>query len=139
MRWCTGISSGTFSTNVDPNTLVSGVAIGCSGAADTSLQLYHNDAAGTATKINLASTHGVTFPACTVDDGYALELYSFDGSTITYQVTRLNTGVYVSGTLSTDLPATTAVMLMLYYGSNNADAAVVSLDFAAAEWSQRLV
>ena len=135
MRWYMGVMLGTFTGNVDPDTATHAVGIGCSGAADVNLQLYHNDGTGTCTKVDL----GAAFPAATADTGYQLDLYTFDGSSWGYNVRNLNTDDEVSGDLSADIPAPNNVLLDMYYSSNNVDASAVSLDFSSLQVWQRLV
>jgi hypothetical protein len=80
-----------------------------SDAADTNLQIFHNDATGAATKIDL----GVSFPANKIGAvpngaGYQLELYCAWGSTsVKYRVTKLSDNTIVTGTISTNLPGVT--------------------------------
>ena len=70
------------------------------------MQIFHNDATGTATKINLGSN----FPANktgAVANGevYQLELYNAFGSTdVKYRVRKLSTGIEAIGTITTNLP-----------------------------------
>jgi hypothetical protein len=111
--------------NVDPSTLLNMVGIGLD-AADTNLQIMHNDGAGAATKVDL----GASFPGRTnAVDLYKLELSCIpNGSDITYTVTRLNTGATTSGTLSTNLPVNTVYMSQTLHINNGATAAVCSID-----------
>jgi hypothetical protein len=80
-----------------------------SDAADTNLQIFHNDATGAATKIDL----GVSFPANKIGAvpngaGYQLELYCAWGSTsVKYRVTKLSDNTIVTGTINTNLPGVT--------------------------------
>jgi hypothetical protein len=87
------------------NTLTNIVGVG-SEIGDANLQIFHNDASGTATKIDL----GVNFPAnrtageisTTV---YSIELYNEPMSTdVKYKVKNNETGNVVSGTILTNLP-----------------------------------
>jgi hypothetical protein len=83
-----------------------------SDPTDTNLQIYHNDATGFATKIDL----GVNFPANktgAVPNGiaYQLELYAPYGATsVKYRVTKLSDNTIVTGTISTNLPASTTAL-----------------------------
>jgi len=96
-------------TTVESLTNIIGIG---SDAADTNLQIFHNDGAGTATKIDL----GVNFPANKTGAvpngiGYQLELYCAWGSTsVKYRVTKLSDNTIVTGTISTNLPSSTTAL-----------------------------
>lgn len=77
-------------------------------SADSNLQLIYNDGSGSASKIDL----GVNFPATTASvDFYDVELtMAVGGASATYKVTRVNTGNVATGTVITDLPATTTLL-----------------------------
>ena len=104
-----GLSSLTtvvaISSTVTVESLTNIIGMG-SDAADTNLQIFHNDASGTATKIDL----GVNFPANKTGavangEAYQLELYNEFGSTsVKYRVRKLSDGTEVTGTISTNLP-----------------------------------
>ena len=76
--------------------------------SDTNLQIFYNDATGTASKIDL----GVDFPANRTAGAisttvYSIILYNEPMSTsVTYRVINKETGADAIGTLTTDLPAT---------------------------------
>jgi len=80
-----------------------------SDAADSNLQIFHNDGSGTATKVDL----GGLFPAnrtagAAMTTTYTLELYNANSSTsVVYKVTNNESGDYTEGTLSTNLPLDT--------------------------------
>ena len=80
-----------------------------SDALDANLQVFTNDTAGTATKIDL----GVNFPANRTSGSalttiYQVDIYNPSGSTsVYYRVKNLETGNSTEGTLTTDLPAHT--------------------------------
>lgn len=104
-----GMTSSTAApTDVQPSTLTSMCGMGWD-AADTNIQIMTNDAAGTATKVDL----GTNFPVPTADrtKAYEVQLYCApNASAMSYKVTDLGTGNVASGTLSTDLiPNTTFV------------------------------
>jgi hypothetical protein len=92
---------------VQVSTLTNLIGVG-SDAADTNLQIIHNDATGTATKIDL----GVAFPAnrtagAAMTTVYSVILYNAPASAnVIYRVTNNETGAIATGTISTDLPAT---------------------------------
>jgi hypothetical protein len=95
--------------DVNPSTLLNIVGMGYD-AADTQIQIMHNDGTGAATKIPL----GASFPKPTVNDAtmYELILFSPPGLTqsVSYLVTDLITGATASGVLTTDLPATSTLL-----------------------------
>jgi hypothetical protein len=87
------------------NTLTNIIGIG-SEVGDTNLQVFHNDASGTATKIDL----GINFPANRTAGAisttvYSIELYNEPMSTdVKYKVKNNETGAIANGTISTNLP-----------------------------------
>ena len=96
-------------TDVEPSTAVSCVFMGWD-AADTNIQIMHNDATGTCTKVDL----GASFPVPITDRTalYELSMFSPKGTTqsVAWRVTDRNSGATASGTITTDLPATTALL-----------------------------
>lgn len=92
---------------VQVSTLTNLIGVG-SDAADTNLQIIHNDATGTATKIDL----GAGFPAnrtagAAMTTVYSVMLYNAPASTsVIYKVTNNETGAIAQGVITTDLPAT---------------------------------
>ena len=101
-----------------------------SDASDTNLQIYHNDATGFATKIDL----GVNFPANKTGAvangiGYQLELYAPYGATsVKYRVTKLSDNTIVTGTISTNLPASTTALGPQVVRTSGATSQNVSID-----------
>lgn len=97
--------------NTDPSAAANIFVVG-NDSADTNLQIIHNDGSGTAAKIDL----GANFPANTASvDFYDVELtMAPGGASCDYKVTRVNTGHVATGTVVTELPATTT---LLYWGS----------------------
>ena len=97
-----------YSDTTQVDSLVNIIGVG-SDAADANLQIFHNDASGTATKIDL----GVDFPAnrtagAAMTTMYSVTLYNADNSSnIIYRVSNNETGVAVEGTISTNLPLST--------------------------------
>ena len=96
-------------TDVEPSTLTNIVGMGWD-AADTNVQMMHNDGSGTATKIDL----GASFPVPTADTTqvYELRLFSPPGTTqsVEYEVINVNTGAVATGTITTNLPTTTTLV-----------------------------
>jgi hypothetical protein len=97
-----------ISSTVTVEQQVSIIGIG-SDAADTNLQIFHNDGTGTATKIDL----GANFPAnrtsgAASTDFFTLELFNEESSSnVLYKATSLATNTVVQGTLTTNLPTST--------------------------------
>ena len=95
----------TFSDTVLVSSLVNIIGVG-SDALDTNLQIFHNDATGTATKVDL----GVNFPAnrtagSALTTVYSIELYNDSNSTsVKYSIKNKETGAVAIGTISTNLP-----------------------------------
>lgn len=97
---------GTLSNTVDNSSLINFIGVG-SDAADLNLQIFYNDATGTASKIDL----GANFPAnrtagAVLEKFYIFDMYNDpDTTTVKYRITDRVTGNSAQGTLTTDLPA----------------------------------
>lgn len=139
MRWgpATGVATATnrafagmginnTPTDVEPSSLVNQIGMGWD-AADTNIQIMHNDASGACTKIDL----GASFPVPTVDrtSVYEIVLTALPGTTqqCDYQVTDLNSGATASGTVTTNLPATTLFMGPRAYMSVGGTSSVIGI------------
>lgn len=116
-------------TNVEPSTLTNCIGVGCR-TADTTLQLFHG---GTAAQLPIDL--GANFPVdTTTTDVYELALFAPpDTSDVHWEVTRLNTGDAVSGTIlsagGVASPAgTTLLSYLMAWRTNNTTAAAVGLD-----------
>jgi len=102
-----------------------------SDVGDTNLQIFHNDATGVATKIDL----GASFPANKTGAvangvGYQLELYApFGATTVNYRVTKLTDGTQVTGTISSNLPANTTLLCPQVCRTSGSTSQNVSIDF----------
>jgi hypothetical protein len=100
----TDLSYGT-STPILVSTLINIVGVGNENG-DANLSVFHNDATGTATKIDL----GIDFPANRTAGAisttfYSVQLYNAPSSTdVHYKVTNNETGVVATGVVSTNLP-----------------------------------
>jgi hypothetical protein len=123
-RFFMGLWDSSAPSDVNPSTLIRMVGIGYD-SGDTEVQFMHNDGAGTATKIAL----GASFPKPNVAStfGYRLRLFSPPGTTqsVGYEVMNLQTGVEVSGTVTTDLPETTVLRTPHIYTSVGGTSSVV--------------
>lgn len=117
-------ATGATATTSAPSALTNILGVGWD-SADTTLQIMHNDASGTATKVNL----GANFPSNTTAAVYEVTLFSAaNGSTISYRVKRLDTEQTASGTISTDMPANTSFLCRHEYMNNGGTAAAVDLE-----------
>lgn len=100
----TDLNYGT-ATGILVSTLTNIIGIG-SEVGDTNLQVFHNDATGTATKVDL----GINFPANRTAGAisttvYSIQLYNEPSSTaVKYEVKNNETGSIAQGTISTNLP-----------------------------------
>jgi hypothetical protein len=98
------LSYGT-STPILVSTLTNIIGVGNENG-DANLQVFHNDATGTASKIDL----GVDFPANRTSGAisttfYSVQLYNAPSSTdVHYKVTNNETGAVATGVVSTNLP-----------------------------------
>lgn len=127
-RLFAGLSSSTSApTDVNPSSLTNIIGVGYD-AADTNMQIMHNDASGTATKIDL----GASFPRPSADRTKMYELALFSppngGSEVDYMVTDLGTGAVASGTISSaDVPATTTFLGFRCYSSVGGTSSVTGI------------
>jgi len=120
-------SSVAAPTDVNPSTLVTMVGVGYN-TGDTNMQIFHNDASGTATKIDL----GASFvkPSADRTKMYELALFSApnSGSDIGYLVTDLGTGDTASGTITgADVPAVTTLLAFRMYSSVGGTSSVTGI------------
>ena len=113
-------------SDVEPSTTVSCVAMGWD-AADANVQIMHNDATGTCTKVDL----GATFAVPTTDRTalYELALYSPKGTSqsVSWLVTDLVSGATASGTITTDMPTTTTLLAPRGWMSVGGTSSVIGL------------
>lgn len=89
-------------------------------------QVVHSDAVNPPVPIDL----GAGFPANTVDLAFDWQFFTIDGTSYAYQLKNINSGAAVSGVVATNLPDPTVFQIAQWYGSNNLDASIVSLDVA---------
>ena len=117
-------STAATSTTQEPNALINMIGIG-NGLNQTTLRMYTNDAAGTATEVNL----GASFPANDPTAVYDLTLFAAPNSTvINWEVTNLTTNVTSSGSFNTDIVPTTTFLAYHAYMNNGGTAAAVNFD-----------
>ncbi len=117
-------------TDVSPASLTNMIGFGYD-SGDTQLSLFHNDSAGTATKIPL----GVDFPKYTTDRATMYELNLFTaagGAGVNYQIRDLTTGKEVSGIItSADQPTASTFLSPRCYASAGGTSSVIGVAFAS--------
>jgi hypothetical protein len=97
-----------LSSTIQVESLLNIIGIG-SDAADSNLQIFHNDGSGTATKIDLGSD----FPAnrtsgAVATDFFVFEIYNpFNSNIVYYKAISLENNVIVEGSITSDLPSDT--------------------------------
>jgi hypothetical protein len=107
-------------TDVNPSTLTNIVGVGFD-AADTNLQIMHNDATGAATKLDTG------IPRPSVDRGawFEVHLYSHPGDSVIAFNVLASSGLAASGLITTDLPV--GNLALLNYVSVGGTSSVVGL------------
>lgn len=129
-RMFVGLSASVAApADVDPSTITNIIGVG-NTSGDSNLSLYA--AGGTAqAAISLGATMPCNATSSTNVDAYELILYCPpNASGISYQVTRLNTGDTVTGTITATaaLPSTTTLLGPRFWRSNGATAAASIID-----------
>lgn len=125
-RLLVGLTSATtaISVTIDPSTLTNCVFLG-NDAGDSNLQIMHNDASGTCTKVDL----GGTFVKNELNAIYDITFFAApNDNDIGYTITKLNTGDTASGTLASDLPAAATFLAPHIYLNNGGTASAVTID-----------
>ena len=115
-------------TNVDPLTSFAVAKVGLAFSANTGNWRIVCSTTTAATAVDL----GATMPINITD---VMELVLFcapGGTTIGYRVTNITTGAVVTGTLSTNVPATSVAMAVNLWHCNNATGASVA--FGLNKW-----
>jgi hypothetical protein len=111
-------------TDVEPSSLTSMCGMGWD-RLDNNVHFMHNDASGTATKINL----GAAFPKPNVDrtSVYRLTMFAPPGpmQILGYLVEDLVSGATASGTVTTDLPTVSTLLgVHSYIGVGNTSSVI---------------
>ena len=130
-----GMTSNTsslgLSSSVTVESLTNIVGIG-SDALDTNLQIFHNDATGTATKIDLGSNFIANRTAGAVaTDFFVFEMYNpYNSTTVFYKVTSLENNVTVEGSITTNLPNDTTPITIQAIRTSGATSNACSFDIS---------
>lgn len=113
-------------TNVDPTTTSTPGGVGLAHNANTgNWKLVHNVTGTARTAVDLGANFAI-------NNTHMLEITLFappNGSGINYRVTNLSNGAIATGTLTTNIPASTTFMTPSIWITNNATAAAQTLDF----------
>lgn len=129
MRMFVGLTdtATTAPTNIDPTTSTTPGKIGMAINASTgNWNLVHNITGTAPTVIALGGSYPVDTTSL-----YEMVLFAKPNDTvITYRITNLSTTAQTSGTLSTNLPATTTPLGRTCWATNNATAAAVVWDLS---------
>lgn len=123
----------TTPTNVEPDTQTNTIGVG-QLSTSTNLHIIYGG-----TSIQTPIDLGASFPANTLSaDMYEFVMFSSknDNTKITYQVTNLTTGAIATGTLTNTtpgvtLPASTTVLGVRNWRTNNATALAVAIDISS--------
>ncbi len=127
-RQVVGLSSNTsaFATTLQPSAITNSIIL-ANDNTDSNMQIMHNDASGTCTKIDL----GTAFPAGASAANNVYELTMFcepNGNTVEYSVKNITTNVITSGVISTNLPPKTTMLYPRVYANNNNVATAVTIN-----------
>jgi hypothetical protein len=122
-----GFTSSTtaISTSQEPSVLTNMFGIG-NGLNQTTLRVYGNDGAGTATEVDL----GVNFPANDTTTMYDFTVFHApNGSSLSWEVVNLKTNAVATGTISSaDLPISTTFLAYHAYMNNGGTSGAVGFD-----------
>lgn len=114
-------------SNVDPTTATTPGKIGVAINTNTGNWNFVNNITGTAPAV---ANLGATMPV-NATDLYELVLYSPpNGSSIGYRMKNITTDASVSGSVSTNIPASTTFLAPQFWITNNATAAASVIDFS---------
>lgn len=113
----------TAPTDVNPSSLTDILGFGYD-AADTNVQFMHNDASGTATKVDT----GIAKPTVDETKLYVCTFSCTPGGNISYSIKEVSAGTTYSGTASTDLPAASTLLNMNHYASVGGVSSTIGID-----------
>ena len=131
-RYFSGFSNSVSApTDVDPSTLTNIFGIGYDDT-DANLQFMHNDASGTATKVDLGSNFAVTTSDRT--NFYRLIMYAEPNTTtVYYKVIDMTDGDTYTGSVNTNLPSSTTFFGPYGYTSVGGSSAVTGFSIMSIE------
>lgn len=129
LRVAIGLSATLPNLALEPSATLNCILM-AADAGDANMQVMHNDGAGACTKIDL----GASFPKTNNVVYLPVFTASANGTTVDYSVTRLDDATVpaATGTLSTNLPASTTFMAFDFCCGNGASAAIASIAFMRA-------
>ncbi len=120
-------STAAGSTTLVPSTLTDAVVFGFNAPTDTNWKLFHNDASGAATEVDLGSG----FPVSNFTNLYTIILYCPpNGASIWARMVNETTGAVFDQEITTNLPAATTFLSPRNYLNNGGAAAAVAYDCA---------
>jgi hypothetical protein len=124
--FCGMWGSASAPTDVDPSTLTDMLGFGYDDD-DANFQFMHNDASGTATKVNL----GVSFPKPTVDTTKVYEATIYvpaGGPDVYYQFKDIGTGAKTAvASVAANIPAITTPLRPVLYNSVGGTSSVIGV------------
>ena len=121
-----GANVGTAAT--EPSNWVNIVGMGCNSGS-VNFSIMHNDGSGTATTIDLGSNFSAVSSSI---DVYELALYCPpNGSTVDWRVENFTKSAVVTGSISTNLPASTQGLNIIGYTENGASSVTTALDLVS--------
>ncbi len=106
-------NSNAAPTDVNPSSKANILGIGWD-ATDATIQIFHNDGSGTATKVNT----GIDIPDEGEEDVYYVRLYCVPGGTsVKITAGRVELNSYYTTTVSSDIPSVSTLMYFDCYAS----------------------
>jgi hypothetical protein len=132
-------SVGAPSASSDPSAIVNMIGVGCD-SGESVLTLMHNDASGTATKTTITSDDSptVSFSSKGIATIYELKLWcAANASSISYTLTDVVNSHSTTGSISSDLPASTAFLGWIMWINTGATATSVALGLVQAVANSR--
>jgi Protein of unknown function (DUF2793) len=118
---------GGASTTQAPGALTDAVVFGFNTVTDVNWKLYHNDASGAATEVDL----GVGFPISNFSNLYTMIVWCApNGASIWARMVNDTTGAVFEQEITTNLPANTVFLAPRNYLNNGGAAAAVAFDCA---------
>ena len=118
-------SAGYLAPGGDPTAVTSTIGV-AAVAGKANLQALAVSDTTVATQIDL----GASFPARTAGAAYAVWLaWGANATTVLYRVRRLDTGAIATGSINTNLPGGTTLLVLQILANNGGDASSISIDF----------